>query len=191
MSTIRFALAAASLAAAIAAASTVPAAPRGSGDEAAATAFTQLCLATGGDPAGISTAAGHDWKTGSEAVEALPGFTVESKVSSTREVGGASLTLSAWHGAKGGIKADDCQIAATNATPAPVLEKLTAEFGVQPEPVPNAKDAMVYQFTGKPGAWQAVDSAGRDAAAGAAGLDRVTVSKRGSNVSIELLKLTK
>lgn len=187
---IRFALACTTVAAAIATGASAAAAGRGSQDDAVMAAFKQICLDTGAETAAVNAAAGaHGWKKADAAGEPIKGFTVDNKTSHTISEGDATLTLFGWHGSNGAFQANECQVSVTRGSMAPLRAAVATELGFQPQQ--DTADKAVFQFSGKPGAYQAVDKTGMDAAVAAGGLELLTVSKTGSGMFLELLKLSK
>jgi hypothetical protein len=153
-------------------------------------AFHEACMATGAQPAAVTSAtAGHDWKNGDAAGTPISGFAVDNKVSKARRVGDAELKLFAWHGTKGAIQADECQIAVSKADFAALRGAVASSLGFPAQQ--DSPEKAVFQFTGTMDAPKAVDSSGFDQAAGSGGLDLLTVSKQGSGAFVELLRIRK
>jgi hypothetical protein len=153
-------------------------------------AFHDACIATGAEPAAVTTAtASRDWKPSDTAGTPISGFAVDNKVSKSRRVGDADLKLFAWHGTKGAIQADECQIAVSKANIDTVKSALAASLGFAPQQV--TADKAVFQFSGSTDAPKPVDNSGFDQAAGSGGLSLLTVSKQGSGAFLELLRIRK
>ena len=159
------------------------------GAETVAQSFKDVCMLNGPGPAAVTTAAAsHGWKNGDASGSPIAGFTVDTKVSRTTHIGGANVTLFAWHGAKGAIQADECQVEASKASFEEVRDAVASDLSMQPQQV--LADKAVFQHSVKDGAFQGIaDKSGFDAAAGAGGLHLLTVKKNGAGVFVSLLKI--
>jgi hypothetical protein len=153
-------------------------------------AFHQACIATGAEPAAVTGAtASHDWKSGDATGTPISGFAVDNKVSKATRVGDAELKLFAWHGTKGAIQADECQIAVSKADYAAVRSAAAASLGFAAQQ--DSPEKAVFQFSGSTDSPKPVDNSQFDQAAGSGGLDLLTVSKQGSGAFLELLRIRK
>lgn len=151
-------------------------------------AFHQACVATGAEPAAITTATtGHDWKSSDVTGTPISGFAVDSKVSETTRVGDTELKLFAWHGTKGAIQADECQIAVSKADFAALRSAAASSLGFAAQQ--DSAEKAVFQFSGPTDAPKPVDSSQFDQAASSGGLGLLTVSKQGSGAFLELLRI--
>lgn len=151
-------------------------------------AFTQACLATSAEPAAV-TSATSDWKNSDVAGTPISGFAVDAKVSKATRLGGADLKLFAWHGTKGAIQADECQIAVSKAEFASVRTAAAGALGFAPQQ--DGAEKAVFQFSGAANAPKPVDNSQFDQAASSGGLGLLTISKQGSGVFLELLRIRK
>jgi hypothetical protein len=153
-------------------------------------AFQQACMATGAEPAAVTTAVeAHGWKNGDVAGTPISGFTVDNKVSKATKAGDAELKLFAWHGAKGAIQANECQISASKANFEAARGAVATSLGFAAQQTTAEKS--VFQFSGAVDAPKAIDSSQFEEAAGNGGLSLLTVSKQGSGAFLELLRIHK
>jgi hypothetical protein len=151
-------------------------------------AFQRTCIATGAEPAGVTTAT-NDWKGSDVSGTPISGFAVDNKVSKNTRVGDADLKLFAWHGTKGAIQADECQIAVSKADFTAVRGAAATALGFAPQQ--DSAEKVVFQFTGPATEPKAVDNSQFDQAAGSGGLHLLTISKQGSGAFLELLRIRK
>lgn len=153
-------------------------------------AFHDACIATGAEPAAVTTfTTSHDWKNSDVAGTPISGFAVDNKVSKSIRAGDADLKLFAWHGTKGAIQADECQISVSKADLAAVRSAAAASLGFAAQQ--DSAEKAVFQFSGPTNAPKPVDSSGFDQAAGSGGLNLLTISKQGSGAFLELLRIRK
>jgi len=151
-------------------------------------AFHDACMATGAEPAAVTTfTTRHDWKASDVAGTPISGFAVDNKVSKSTRAGDAELKLFAWHGTKGAIQADECQISVSKADFAAVRSAVAASVGFAAQQ--DSAEKAVFQFSGSASAPKPVDNSGFDQAAGSGGLNLLTVSKQGSGAFLELLRI--
>ena len=154
------------------------------------TAFHNACIATGAEPTAVTTyTTGHDWKGSGMAGTPISGFAVDNKVSKATRAGDAELNLFAWHGTKGPIQANECQISVNKADFAAVRAAAATSLGFAAQQ--DSAEKAVFQFSGPTSAPKAIDSSQFDQAASSGGLGLLTVSKQGSGVFLELLRIQK
>ena len=153
-------------------------------------AFHEACIATGAEPAAVTTyTTGHDWKSSDVTGTPISGFAVDNKLSKSTRAGDAELKLFAWHGTKGPIQANECQIAVSKADFAAVRNAVASSLGFAAQQ--DSADKAVFQFSGPTNAPKAIDSSQFEQAAGSGGLNLLTVSKQGSGAFLELLRIQK
>jgi hypothetical protein len=153
-------------------------------------AFHDACLATGAEPAAVTAAtAGHGWKPSEASGTPIAGFAVTDKVSRTAKVGESELKLFDWHGAKGAISADECQVGVSKTDYAALISATATSLGFVAQQTTPEKS--VFQFAGPVDAPKPIDKTGFDAAAGAGGLMLLTISKQGAGAFVELLRIRK
>jgi hypothetical protein len=153
-------------------------------------AFRQACVDTGAEPAAVTKVVeGHGWRNGDVAGTPISGFAVDAKASKTTKIGDAELKLFAWHGAKGAIQADECQISASKTDFEGLKNAIAASVGFAAQQ--SAAEKAVFQFAGPADAPKAVEQAQFDQAAGSGGLYLLTVSKQGNGAFVELLRIRK
>ncbi len=152
-------------------------------------AFHQACIATGAEPAAVAKATERGWNDGDMTGTPIAGFTVDNKVIKSTRIGGAELKLFDWHGVKGAIGADECQVSVNKASFEALRSAAATDLGFAAQQ--SAADKAVFQFSGPADAPKPIDKAGFDAAAGNGGLMLLTVSKQGAGVFIELLRIRK
>jgi hypothetical protein len=152
-------------------------------------AFHQACVDTGAEPAAVLKATEHGWSEGDMAGTPIAGFVVDNKVTKSTRIAGAELKLFDWHGVKGPISANECQVS-INKVNFEALRSATATalgFAAQQ----SAADKAVFQFSGAASAPKPIDKAEFDAAASNGGLMLLTVSKQGNGAFLELLRISK
>lgn len=153
-------------------------------------AFHEACVATGASPAAVTTfTTSHDWKNSDVSGTPISGFAVDNKVSKSTRVGDADLKLFAWHGTKGPIQADECQIAISKGDFAALRSAAATSLGFAAQQ--DGAEKSVFQFSGPTNAPKAIDSSQFDQAASSGGLNLMTVSKQGSGAFLELLRIQK
>lgn len=154
-------------------------------------AFHDVCMAADTDPAGVTTAAGaQGWTAGGVPGQPIPGFAVTDKVTETKKIGEANLTLFSWKGAKGPVTASECQMQVSKANLAGLQRDAAAVLGFAPSDNTPAK--IVFQYAGPASAPHPIsDKSQFDAAAGGGGLYILTLSGAGKGAFLELLKIHK
>ncbi|HEX4741051.1 MAG TPA: hypothetical protein VH353_06965 [Caulobacteraceae bacterium] len=151
-------------------------------------AFHETCIATGAEPAAVTTATAS-WKNSDVAGTPISGFAVDAKASKTTRVGDAELKLFAWHGTKGQVQADECQIAVSKTDFTALRSAAAASLGFAAQQ--DSAEKAVFQFSGGASAPKPVDSSQFDQAASSGGLGLLTISKQGSGAFMELLRIRK
>ncbi len=152
-------------------------------------AFHDACVATGAEPAGVAKATERGWSDGDMTGTPIAGFTVDNKVIKSTRIGGAELKLFDWHGVKGAIGADECQVSVNKASFEALRSAAATSLGFVAQQ--SAADKAVFQFSGPPDTPKPIDKAQFDAAAANGGLMLLTVSKQGNGAFIELLRIRK
>jgi len=154
-------------------------------------AFHNVCMAADTDPAAVTTAAGaQGWTVGGVPGQPIPGFVVTDKVTETKKIGEATLTLFSWKGAKGPITASECQMQVSKASLAALQSEAAAALGFAASDNTPAK--VVYQYSGPASAPHPIaDKSQFDTAAGGGGLYILTLSAAGKGAFLELLKIHK
>ncbi len=154
-------------------------------------AFHEVCMAADTDPAAVTTAAGaQGWRAGGVAGQPITGFAVTDKITETRKIGEANLTLFSWKGAKGPITASECQMQVSRADLAAIQAAAAAALGFAADDATPAK--VVFHYSGPASAPHPIaDKSQFDAAAGGGGLYILTLSGAGKGAFLELLKIHK
>lgn len=154
-------------------------------------AFHDVCMAADTDPAAVTTAAGgQGWRVGGVPGQPIPGFVVTDKITETKKITDANLTLFSWKGAKGPIMASECQMEVTKANLAALQKDAAATLGFASDDVTPAK--AVFHYSGPAGGPHSLsDKSQYDAAAGGGGLYILTLSGAGKGAFLELLKIHK
>jgi len=154
-------------------------------------AFHDLCMAADTDPAAVTTAAqGQGWSVGGVAGQPIAGFTVTDKITETRKIGEANLTLFSWKGAKGPISASECQMQVSRANLAAGQAAAAAALGFAAADVTPTR--VVFHYSGPASAPHPLsDKSQFDAAAGGGGLYILTLSGAGKGAFLELIKIHK
>ncbi len=154
-------------------------------------AFHDVCMAADTDPTTVATAAGgQGWSPGGVPGQPIPSFVVSDKVTETKKIGEASLTLFSWKGAKGPVTASECQMQVSKASLAALQKDAAAALGFPASD--NSPAKTVYQYSGPASAPHPIaDKSQFDAAAGGGGLYILTLSAAGKGAFLELLKIHK
>jgi hypothetical protein len=154
-------------------------------------AFHDVCMVADTDPTAVTTAAGgQGWSVGGVAGQPIPSFAVTDKVTETKKIGDANLTLFSWKGAKGPITASECQMQVSKANLVTLQRDAAAVLGFAASDTTPAK--VVYQYSGPASAPHSIaDKSQFDAAAGGGGLYILTLSTAGKGAFLELLKIHK
>jgi len=154
-------------------------------------AFHDVCMAADTDPTAVTTAAtGQGWSAGGVPGQPIPSFVVSDKITETKKIGDANLTLFSWKGAKGPITASECQMQVSKANLMVLQKDAAATLGFAASDSTSAK--LVFQYSGPPSAPHPLaDKSQFDAAAGGGGLYILTLSTAGKGAFLELLKIHK
>jgi hypothetical protein len=152
-------------------------------------AFREACLVSGAEPAAVAKATEHGWSDGDMTGTPIPGFVVDNKVMKSTRIGAAELKLFDWHGVKGAIGADECQVSVNKAGFEAVRSAAATSLGFAAQQ--TAPDKSVFQFQGTAEAPKPIEKTDFDAAAGSGGVMLLTISKQGNGVFLELLRIRK
>jgi len=156
------------------------------------TAFATVCATPAADFAAVRAAAdAHGWGDSDVGAEAnMPGVAVGQKMSRAYRAGNVGLILTAWSGMKGNLKITDCAVHVAKADFNGV--RADAESWVALTPQKATDKQVIYRFTQDAGAHRAVTSnAEFDAAAGAAGLQMLTISGDANGTVLDLMMIKK
>ena len=154
-------------------------------------AFSTVCGGPAADFAAVKAAAdaNHWGPTDTTADSNMAGVTVSEKLTRVTDIDKVGLTLSAWRGARGAVNISDCTVHIAKAEYPAVLDAAKAWLAFAPQDT-TAKRST-FRFTEDGGAHKALTAADFDAAAGAAGLEILTVSGDQSGTVLDLMMIKK
>ena len=162
------------------------------GSTPAFAAFAMVCAAPAADFAAVRSAAdAHGW--GESDVKAdpnMPNVIVADQLTRSSTADKTSLVLSAWHGAtKTGVKVSDCTVHVAKSDFAPLRDEAAAWLAFTAQE--NTPTKAIYRFTDTGGAHHPLAASEYDAAAGAAGMEILTVSSGPNGTVLDLLMIKK
>lgn len=154
-------------------------------------AFRAVCVTPAVDFVAVRAAAdAHGWgATDTTADASMPGVVVADQLTRATSVDKTGLVLSAWHGAKGPVKISDCTVHVAKAN-FPALSGDVAHWLTFPAADTSAK-RVTYRFTTDGDHLKPLTPADFDAAAGAAGLQILTVSGDQNGAVLDLMMIKK
>ena len=172
-------------------ASAVAAAAHAEGSSPAFAAFADVCATPAADFGAVKTAADtKGWGATDVAADgAMAGVNVGDTLARSMTVERTGLVLSAWRGTKGPVKISDCTVHVARADFGGVKEAAAAWLAF-PAADQTAK-RVIYRFTTADGVRKALTAAEYDAAAGAAGLEILTVSGDQNGTVLDLMMIKK
>ncbi|HEY2482133.1 MAG TPA: hypothetical protein VGI30_08060 [Caulobacteraceae bacterium] len=150
--------------------------------------FRGVCGDSDADFAAVKAAAdaGH-WVATEVQPSTMEGVEVSESLARTVAVGGAKLTVFAWHGTKGAVQVSACTVRVSPAKQADMAADAKGWVGFAPQAADAAKAS--WQFTETAGARKPVQKSDFTAAAAAGGLNFFTVKADGPEIILDLLKI--
>ena len=154
-------------------------------------AFADVCAKPAADLTAVKAAAdAKGWgATDVAADDAMAGVIVGESLSRATTIEHTGLVLSAWQGTKGAVKISDCTVRIAKANFVG-MKDAAANWLAFPAQDATSKRA-IYRFTTGGGVYKALTSAEYDAAAGAGGLEILTVSGDQNGTVLDLLMIKK
>jgi hypothetical protein len=156
-------------------------------------AFASVCAVPAADFAAVKAAAeAKGWvSTTAKPDEAsMPGVTVADALALASTVGTTGLTLSAWRGATNtGVKISDCTVHMQGAAYPDIKDAAGAWLAFQAQE--DSPKRAIYRFTDAGGAHRSLTPPEFDTAAGAAGLQILTVSGDAKGTVLDLMMIKK
>jgi hypothetical protein len=153
-------------------------------------AFAKACGDTHMDyPAIVKALDYKDWKPVAVKSATMEGVAVSESVSRGAKIGDTALTLFAWHGLKGAIQITACSVRVTGGKFDDLKADTQAWAGFAPQSEDPKKAS--FHFTQDGGVHKPLEKSDYEAAAGAAGLEFLTVSQDGPETILDLLKIKK
>ena len=162
------------------------------GSSPAFTAFATVCATPAADFAAVRSAAdAHGWgETDVKADANMPNVTVADQLTRSSTTDKTGLVLSAWHGAtKSGVKVSDCTVHVAKTDFAPLRDEAAAWLAFTAQE--NTPTKAIYRFTDTGGAHHPLAAGEYDAAAGAAGMEILTVSAGPDGAVLDLMMIKK
>ena len=155
-------------------------------------AFATVCATPAADFAAVRGAAdAHGWgETDVKADANMPNVTVADQLTRSNTADKTGLVLSAWHGVtKSGVKVSDCTVHVAKSNFDAMREQAAAwlTFPAQ-ETTPKR---AIYRFTDTAGAHHPLAAGEYDAAAGAAGMEILTISADSNGTVLDLMMIKK
>jgi hypothetical protein len=162
-----------------------------SGQTAAFDAFRQVCAGPATDFAAVRAAAdSHGWTTTDTTADAnMPGVVIGEQMTRATSVDKTGLVLSAWHGTKGAVKISDCTVHVAKADFSALTHEVAGWLAF-PAAETSAK-RVAYRFTADGDHLKPLTPADFDAAAGAAGLQILSVSGDQNGAVLDLMMIKK
>jgi hypothetical protein len=154
-------------------------------------AFDTVCAGPAAEFTAVKAAAdSKGWGATDTTADAnMPGVTIGEQLTRANSVDKVGLTLSAWRGTKGAVKISDCTVHIAKAEYPAVLDAAKAWLGF-PAQDSTAKRST-FRFTAYGETLKALTPAEFDAAAGAGGLEILTVSGDQSGTVLDLMMIKK
>jgi hypothetical protein len=155
-------------------------------------AFATVCATPAAEFTAVRSAAdAHGWgATDIKADANMPNVTIADQLTRSSTADKTGLVLSAWHGTtKKGVKVSDCTVHVAKSDFGQMRDQATAwlAFAAQ-ESTPKK---AIYRFTDASGAHHALAAGEYDAAAGASGMEILTVSGDASGTVLDLMMIKK
>jgi hypothetical protein len=154
--------------------------------------FQKVCGAPSAEYPGVMAAADSDgWANSPVTGDTMPKVTISQKGARAKTVGATNLILLASQGLAqtpgGAVTVSDCTVRSDQGDLAQVAARTQAWLGIAP--TSPSSDRMTFRFTREDG--KATAPADQDAAVAGAGLQILTLSRSGGNLTMDLIKLKK